>query len=196
MDYRDYYQILGVPRSASQADVKKAFRKLARQHHPDQNPGDKGAEQRFKDLNEANAVLSDPEKRKQYDALGANWEQYQRGGGGRPGAGGADPFGAGGPFAGFGGAGGAAGGGPRGTRYEFRNAGGEAGGFSDFFRMFFAGAAPGGGGGAAGGRGRSRTQDAPIEDLLAGRGGHERRSRSWRRAGSRRSRTCPAARGT
>ncbi len=170
MDYRDYYQILGVPRSASQADVKKAFRKLARQHHPDQNPGDKGAEQRFKDLNEANAVLSDPEKRKQYDALGANWEQYQRGGGGRPGAGGADPFGAGGPFAGFGGAGGAAGGGPRGTRYEFRNAGGEAGGFSDFFRMFFAGAAPGGGGGAAGGRGRSRTQDASIEDLLAGRG--------------------------
>ena len=82
MEYRDYYEILGVPRSASQADIKKAFRKLARTHHPDRNPGDKAAERRFKDVNEANAVLSDPDKRKQYDLLGANWDQYQQSGAG------------------------------------------------------------------------------------------------------------------
>ena len=100
MEYRDYYEILGVPRSATQAEIKKAFRKLARDHHPDRNPGDATAEQRFKDVNEANAVLSDADKRKQYDLLGSNWEQVQRAGG-RPGAAGADPFGPGGPFAGW-----------------------------------------------------------------------------------------------
>ena len=85
MDYKDYYTILGVPKTATQADVKKAYRKLARKHHPDQNQGDKTAEQRFKDLNEANEVLSDPEKRKLYDELGSNWEAYARAGaGGRP----------------------------------------------------------------------------------------------------------------
>jgi curved DNA-binding protein len=138
MEYRDYYEILGVPRSATQADVKKAFRKLARAHHPDRNPGDTTAEKRFKDVNEANAVLSDPEKRKQYDLLGSNWEQFQRTGGGR---GGADPFGPGGPFAGYGGAGSA---GEQGNaRYEFRSAGANDPGFSDFFRAFFSGAAAG-----------------------------------------------------
>src|SRR4051812_8861001 len=106
MEYRDYYEILGVPRSASQAEIKKAFRKLAREHHPDRNPGDKAAEKRFKDVNEANAVLSDADKRKQYDLLGSNWEQFERAGGGR---GGADPFAAGGPFAGDGAGGGAGG---------------------------------------------------------------------------------------
>src|SRR3954468_19192247 len=94
MEYRDYYQILGVPRTASQAEIKKAFRKLARQHHPDRNPGDNSAEKRFKDINEANAVLSDAEKRKQYDTLGANWDQFRRAGGG------ADPFANGGGGAG------------------------------------------------------------------------------------------------
>ena len=152
MEYRDYYEILGVPRSASQADIKKAFRKLARAHHPDRNPGDKAAEKRFKDVNEANAVLSDPDKRKQYDLLGANWDQYQRSGaGGRGGAdpfgsGGPDPFGPGGPFAGFGTRGGAGASGSQagGARYEFRTAGGTGDpGFSDFFRMFFSGAAAG-----------------------------------------------------
>jgi len=135
MDYRDYYKTLGVPRTASQAEIKKAFRKLAREVHPDVKPGDKTAERRFKDINEANEVLSDPEKRSRYDALGADWERYSRAG-----AGGADPFGPGGPFAGFQPAGGrgAAGGN---VRYEFRTA--DAGGFSDFFRMFFGAAAPG-----------------------------------------------------
>jgi curved DNA-binding protein len=147
MEYRDYYEILGVPRSASQADIKKAFRKLARAHHPDRNPGDTTAEKRFKDVNEANAVLSDPEKRKEYDVLGANWDQYQRSSDG--GRGGADPFAPGGPFAGFGGFGARAGAGAaRGqagdVRYEFRTAGGAGdAGFSDFFRMFFSGAAAG-----------------------------------------------------
>src|SRR3954467_7174566 len=133
MEYKDYYKTLGVPRTATQAEIKKAFRKLARQHHPDRNAGDKGAEERFKDLNEANEVLSDPAKRKQYDELGANWEAYSRAG--AAGQGGGNPFGG---FAGFGGMGGQSGQG--GTRYEFRSSGGAgAEGFSDFFRMFFTG---------------------------------------------------------
>ena len=80
MDYQDYYATLGVSRSASQADIKKAFRKLARQHHPDRNQGDAAAEQRFKAVNEANEVLSDPEKRELYDRLGKDWEAYARSG--------------------------------------------------------------------------------------------------------------------
>src|SRR6266853_2040204 len=73
LDFKDYYKVLGVPKTASQAEVKKAFRKLARQHHPDAKPGDTAAERRFKEINEANEVLSDPAKRAQYDELGANW---------------------------------------------------------------------------------------------------------------------------
>jgi DnaJ-class molecular chaperone len=84
MEYRDYYATLGVPRTASQAEIKKAFRKLARQHHPDVNKGDAKAEQRFKEISEANEVLSDPEKRKLYDQLGSNWQAYQNGGQGAP----------------------------------------------------------------------------------------------------------------
>ena len=80
MEYRDYYATLGVPRDASQADIKKAFRKAARTHHPDVNKDVPEAESRFKELNEAYDVLSDPEKRKLYDQLGANWDTYQRGG--------------------------------------------------------------------------------------------------------------------
>ena len=87
MEYRDYYATLGVPRTASQADIKKAFRKLARQHHPDVNKGDAAAEKRFKEINEANEVLSDPEKRKLYDQLGANWQAYQQAGAGSGAAG-------------------------------------------------------------------------------------------------------------
>jgi curved DNA-binding protein len=81
MEYKDYYKILGVPRDASEKDIKSAFRKLARQHHPDVNPGDKAAEDKFKSLNEAYEVLSDAEKRKKYDAFGADWERYQQAGG-------------------------------------------------------------------------------------------------------------------
>ncbi len=132
MEYQDYYQTLGVPRTASQAEIKKAFRKLARQVHPDVKPGDKTAERRFKDINEANEVLSDPDKRSRYDALGANWERYSSAG-----AGGGDTFGPGGPFAGFGGGGTRPGTAGSNVRYEFRTA--DAGGFSDFFRMFFSG---------------------------------------------------------
>ena len=73
MDFQDYYQTLGVARNASQADIKKAFRKLAREHHPDKKPGDKAAELRFKAINEAHAVLSDPDKLKKYDLLGKDW---------------------------------------------------------------------------------------------------------------------------
>ncbi|MCR5888240.1 J domain-containing protein [Hymenobacter sp. J193] len=86
MDYKDYYKVLGVEKNATADQIKKAYRKLARQHHPDVNPNNPEAEQRFKEVNEANEVLSDPEKRQKYDQLGADWQRYQqagsRGGGG------------------------------------------------------------------------------------------------------------------
>jgi len=141
MEYKDYYAILGVPKTATQAEIKKAYRKLARELHPDTNK-DPAAEKRFKDANEAHAVLADVEKRKQYDELGANWQAYQQAG-----------FGSGGAtdWAGFGGA-------PGGTRWTYRTSGGggsaeDLGGFSDFFRQFFGGAAGGGGSPFAGGSG-------------------------------------------
>ncbi len=106
MDYKDYYKILGVQRNASQDDIKKAFRKLARKYHPDVNPGDKKAEAHFKEINEAYEVLSDPEKRQKYDTLGPNWqEQFGFGTGTgtgpfgrRPGAGTRSRTGGGTPF--------------------------------------------------------------------------------------------------
>ena len=169
MDYRDYYATLGIKRDASQAEIKRAFRKLARQHHPDVKPGDRSAESKFKEINEANEVLSDPQKRSKYDLLGANWEGLSKAGAGRPGPSGGrsgtagDPFGPGGPFAGFGGSAGTGG-----VRYEFRG-GGDAGGFSDFFRTFFgttagqAESSP-----ASAGRGSRPTGGASFEDVLAG----------------------------
>jgi curved DNA-binding protein len=78
MEYKDYYQILGVPRNASAEDIKKAYRKLAMQYHPDRNPGDKQAEERFKEMNEAYQVLSDPQKRTRYDQLGDSYSQWQQ----------------------------------------------------------------------------------------------------------------------
>src|SRR5687767_3943887 len=151
MDYKDYYAILGVPKTATQAEIKKAYRKLARELHPDTNK-DPDAEKRFKEANEAQAVLTDPEKRKQYDELGANWQAYQQAG---YGSGGATDW------AGFGGA-------PGGTRWQYRTASAdEMGGFSDFFRQFF------GGGAAAGGSpfGGGGFEYVDISDLG---GGHTR----------------------
>src|SRR5437588_11821007 len=73
---KDYYGILGVKKNASAEEIRKAFRKLARKYHPDVNPSDKSAEEKFKDINEANEVLSDPEKRKEYDELSSYYQQY------------------------------------------------------------------------------------------------------------------------
>lgn len=81
MEYKDYYKTLGVDKKASEEDIKKAYRKLAVKYHPDKNPGNKGAETRFKEIAEAYEVLKDPEKRKKYDQLGANWKHYQHAGG-------------------------------------------------------------------------------------------------------------------
>ena len=134
-EFQDYYRTLGVPRTATQADIKKAFRKLARENHPDKHAGDKAAERRFKETNEANAVLSDPGKRAKYDQFGRDWEAYARAGAAAGGASGRDPFGPGGPFAGATFRTGSAAG-PGGIRYEFRTSG-DPGAFSDFFHMMF-----------------------------------------------------------
>jgi curved DNA-binding protein len=165
MEYKDYYAVLGVPRTASPAEIKKAFRKLARQHHPDTKPGDDAAERRFKEINEANAVLSDPEKRQLYDRLGTDWEAYARAGA-TAGAGARSGGATGAPFAGFAGFGGA----PGGVRYEFHSTG-DPGEFSDFFNAFFAGASEPVASPASGpGRGRRPTGGPTFEDILAGMG--------------------------
>jgi len=128
MDYKDYYNVLGVSKTATQAEIKKAYRKLAIKFHPDKNKGNKQAEEKFKEIAEANDVLSDPEKRKKYDELGSNWNQYQnqnysqantgrgysqgfynRGGGGQEYSG------------------------------DLNDLFGRSGGFSDFFNAFFGG---------------------------------------------------------
>jgi DnaJ-class molecular chaperone len=140
MEFKDYYATLGLTKSASDKEIKQAFRKLARKYHPDVNPGDKAAETRFKEINEANEVLGDPEKRKKYDELGANWrmyEQAQQQGGGPGGS----------PFGGFNvhfGGGGPGGGYRTMTPEEMEQLFGDQNPFSDFFTTFF------GGGGFAG----------------------------------------------
>lgn len=144
MEYKDYYKILGVSKTASQDEIKKAYRKLAVKYHPDKNQGDKIAEGKFKEANEANEVLSNPDKRKQYDELGENWQSYQQAGGyanqggSRPG-GGRQQYGGGG----F-------------SNEDFYGGGGQ---FSDFFENIF-------GRGASGG-GRSSRRAATGEDLQA-----------------------------
>ena len=157
MEFKDYYATLGLTKTASDADIKKAYRKLARQYHPDLNPGDQAAETRFKEINEANEVLGDPEKRRKYDELGANWRQYEQAAANGGGA-------AGGPFQWSTGGGG--GGYRTMTPEEFEAAFGGGDPFSDFFHTFFGG---GGAGGfrTAGSRGRqprpSRGQDVEHE---------------------------------
>ncbi|MCE8614330.1 J domain-containing protein [Bacteroides fragilis] len=147
MAYIDYYKILGVDKNASQDDVKKAFRKLARKYHPDLNPNDPSAKDKFQEINEANEVLSDPEKRKKYDEYGEHWKhadefEAQKRARQHAGAGG-------GGFSGFGGDGGS---------YWYSSdgegfSGGDAGGFSDFFESMF-GHRGGGGRGGSGFRGQ------------------------------------------
>jgi DnaJ-class molecular chaperone len=172
MEFKDYYATLGVDKTTSDAEIKRAFRKLARRYHPDLNPGDKAAEARFKEINEANEVLSDPEKRKKYDELGSNWrmyEQAQRDG--------TSPGGAGGWSVNFGG-------GPGGTSYrtmtpeEMQELFGTDDPFSDFFHTFFGGGSFGGAGQAAGGRARAArprrghdlesTIDLSLEEAFSG----------------------------
>jgi curved DNA-binding protein len=127
MEFKDYYKILGVEKSATKEEISKAFRKLAVKYHPDKNPNNKAAEEKFKEITEAHEVLADPEKRKKYDTLGANWNQYQSTGRGF------EDF-----FSQFGGARRGSG-----TSYEFSGDFGDLfggmGGFSDFFESFFGG---------------------------------------------------------
>ncbi|MDR3610914.1 MAG: J domain-containing protein [Ignavibacteriaceae bacterium] len=125
MEFKDYYKTLGVDKSATKDDIKKAFRRLAKKYHPDKNAGDKASEEKFKEVTEANEVLSDPEKRKKYDQLGSNWKNYQN----------AEPGGSewyrnyqgtqGGEGAHFSG--------------NYDELFGNVGGFSDFFESFFGG---------------------------------------------------------
>ncbi len=143
MEYKDYYHILGLKKDADAEEIRKTYRSLARRYHPDVNPNNKEAEERFKEINEAYEVLGDPGKRKKYDELGSSWQRYQQTGG--------DPnafdwsqwFAQGGP-----GAAGAGGGKRVYTEYVdlndlFGERGGSMGSFSDFFQSVFGGAAQG-----------------------------------------------------
>ena len=134
VEYKDYYKILGVSKTASKDEITRAFKKLARKYHPDLNPGDAKAEAKFKEVNEANEVLKDPEKRKMYDQLGPNWQQGQN----------------------FGGAGGY-------QNMNFGGFQGGGGDFSDFFETIFGGGAgfQGGAGGFQGFGGRGGYANRP-----------------------------------
>jgi curved DNA-binding protein len=170
VQFKDYYETLGVPRTASEADIRKHYRKLARQYHPDVNPGDKAAEDRFKEINEAYQVLSDPEKRKKYDDLGPNWQAGSEftPPPGRQAAGGRTEF--------------------RDFSDLFGN-GGAGGGFSDFFEGMF-----GRGAGARTGaafRRKGPNVEAEIEITL-----EEAHSGGTHRIAFEGSETCPECNGT
>jgi molecular chaperone DnaJ len=160
MAKRDYYDVLGAPRTATADELKKAFRKLAMQYHPDKNPGDKKAEEKFKEVNEAYETLSDPEKRQMFDQFGhAGAQGFRPGGGGGP-FGGA----AGGPFGGFGGAAGYGGQGPNPENMQDI--------FGDIFSDFFSGrggrgpGGPGAGAGPGGPRAQARGRGADLRYTL------------------------------
>ena len=153
MEYKDYYETLGVSKGADQDEIKKAYRKLARKYHPDVNPDDPKSEEKFKEINEAYQVLSDEEKRKKYDQFGSQWKQYQRTGG-RP-----EDF----DWSQW-----ATRGQPGGSQYRTVSQeeleqmfGGGLGGFSDFFETLF--------GGMGGVRGTQRTARRPGAQATRGR---------------------------
>lgn len=150
VEFRDYYKVLGVERGATAEDIRKAFRKLARQYHPDVAKDKKAAEEKFKEINEANEVLSDPEKRKKYDELGANWKQ---GAGFRPPPGFDPRRGARRPGTGD----------PGGSDFHFGGTG-----FSDFFEQFFGSTGARSQAGAGGFEGFSeRGQDVEADLLVS-----------------------------
>jgi curved DNA-binding protein len=162
MDFIDYYKVLGVNKTATQDEIRSAYRKLARKHHPDLNPNDKEANKKFQQINEANEVLSDPEKRKKYDQYGKDWqhaeefEKAQQAAGQRRGRSAGRTSGGfeeGGSFTGEG-----FGGGAQGFGSNF--SGGDNGEFSDFFESLFGQSARGAG---SGGRGAFRGQDYQAE---------------------------------
>ncbi|WP_447641085.1 MULTISPECIES: DnaJ C-terminal domain-containing protein [Chitinophagaceae] len=141
MAYIDYYKVLGIDKSASTDDIKKAYRKLARKYHPDLNPNDPNAKKLFQQINEANEVLSDPEKRKKYDKYGENWEhaeQFEQAQNARSHQAGGNPFQSYGDD---------------GSSWTY-SSGGDGGDFSDFFQSMF------GGGGASDFSGRGRQNSA------------------------------------
>lgn len=154
MAFIDYYSILGLNKNASADDIKKAYRKLARKYHPDVNPNNTEAHQKFQQINEANEVLSDPEKRKKYDAYGENWqhaEEYERA---------KQQQSQNGGFAGFNGFGGGGDG-----NYSYSFSGDDDSGFSDFFESLFGGRggrSQRGGGRAAGLKGQDYTAELHL----------------------------------
>ena len=154
VDYKDYYKILGLPKTASEKEIKAAYRSLARKYHPDVNPGDKSSEEKFKDVGEAYEVLSDTDKRTKYDQFGDQWKSYSQGGS-QPGSG------SGG--SGFGGGGG------RQPDFDFGGAGGSSASIDDFLSSLFGGAAGGGStagpsGGFGGFSGRSAGRMSPQSE--------------------------------